>query len=222
MVKIPLLTIGIVCILIGAAASFASGFVLSQFDRPGLGLVGLGIFDILLFYSFTMIGLQVWGLGAISGRLQFVLALFSGITGVFGGLALVLAAIAALTIMVALLLAIPFGTLTYLALFGHFDTAAARIILSLLLTVKLGGLALIVLAAPGILKNTTLVLMSAVSVLFTFGLGFVHALVPNFLVSIADTICAIVFGIVAAIWMLLLVLSGLGSLIRVIRGIVPA
>jgi hypothetical protein len=225
LIKIPLLLLGIFCLLVGASVSGGTALALGvggSEDRPGLGLAALFFFDILVIYTFAMLAFQIVGLGAISGRVQFATALIVSILGLLGGIVLVTGAIAALTAMVALLLAVPFGTIVYMAIFGHFDTDASRAILSMVMLLKLVGLAMIAFATPGILNNRSVLVLSGVSVLFTFALGFLHAFPPNFLASIADAIGAIVFGIVGTIWMLLLLFSGLASLVRTIRGIVPA
>lgn len=225
MIKTPLLLLGIFCLIIGASVSGGSALALgiAQGDaRPGLGLAALCFFDILLIYSYVMLGLEVVGLGAISGRLQWLAALIVSILGILAGIALVTAAIALLNVMIALLLAVPFGTIVYMALYGFFDTDASRMILGMIMTIKIAGVVMIVLAAPTIFNNKGLVVLTATSVGFTFGLSFLHGFVPNPLVSIVDAIAAIVFGIVATIWMVLLLIGGVVSLLRFLRGLVPA
>jgi hypothetical protein len=56
------------------------------------------------------------------------------------------------------------------------------------------------------------------SVFCTMVVSFLHGLVPTLLVSILDAVAAIVVGIVAAIWALLLFLGSLPSIVRAIKG----
>ncbi|WP_051335653.1 hypothetical protein [Methylocapsa acidiphila] len=225
MIKTPLLLLGIFCLIIGASVSGGSALALgvAQGDaRPGLGLAALCFFDILVIYSYVMLGLEVVGLGAISGRLQWLAALITSLLGIVFGIALVTAAIALLNVMIALFLAVPFGTIVYMALYGIFDTDASRTILGMIMTIKIAGVVMIILAAPTIFSNKGLVVLTATSLAFTFGLSFLHGFVPNPLVSIVDAIAAIIFGIVATIWMVLLLIGGVFSLVRFLRGLVPA
>lgn len=225
MIKIPLLGFGIFLLVVGALVGAGTGLTFgvgANADRPGVGLMALCLFDVLVIYSYVSLALQVVGLGAISGRLQWIVALVTGILCFLAAVALVFSALALLNLMLVLLLSVPFGTAVYLAVFGSFATGAARAILAMIMILKLIGLGMIIFAAPGVLSNKRLMVLSAASLLFTFGLGCVFALVPGFLVSIVDAVAAIVVGGAAAIWFVLLVFSGIGSLARTIRGLVPA
>jgi hypothetical protein len=224
MIKTPLLVLGIFCICVGACLALGSGLTLGlggDEGRPGLGLAALFFFDVLVIFSFVTLALQVIGLGAFTGRVQFLTSLVVAIVFIFIGIGLVISAFTVLTVMLSLLLSVPFGTIVYFAVFGDFDTDRSRLILGLVMAFQIGGLIMVALAAPGILKNLQLMLLSGASVLFAFLLGFLHAFPPNFLVSIVDAIAAIVFGIVGTIWFLLLLFSGIASLLRTVRGAVP-
>jgi hypothetical protein len=224
MIKTPLLLLGIFCLIVGACVAGGTGLTLGlggDEGRPGLGLMALFFFDLLVIFSYVTLALQVIGVGAITGRVQFATSLVAAILGILFGIALIVGAFTLLTVMLSLLLSVPFGTIVYFAVFGDFDTDKSRVVLGLVMAFQIGGLIMVALAAPGILKNLQLMLLSGASVLFAFVLGFLHAFPPNFLVSIVDAIAAIVFGIVATIWFLLLLFSGLASLIRTIRGVVP-
>ena len=224
MIKIPLLLTGIACLVVGALLAGGTGVKLwlgSDEGVPGIGLMTLFFFNVLVIFSFATLALQVMGFGAFTGRVQFLTSLILAILCIFIGIGLIIGAFTLLSVMLALLLSVPFGTIVYMALFGLFDTETSRAIVGMVMLFQLVGLALVALAAPGILKNVRLMLLSIVSVLFAFGLGYVHAVLPNFLVSIGDTIAAIIFGIVGTLWFVLLLIDGIASLVRTVRGLVP-
>ncbi|MEI3853625.1 MULTISPECIES: hypothetical protein [unclassified Ensifer] len=224
MIKTPFLIFGVFLLVVGASVSGGTALsfgITADATRPGVGLMALSLFDLLIVYGYGSLALQAAGLGAAAGRLQWIVALVAGVFCIFVGIVLVIAALALLNMMLALFLALPFGTAVYLAVFGSFATGAVRAILAMVMTLKLAGLGMIVFAAPGVLRNTRQLVLTGVSLLFTFGLGYVYALVPVFLVSIVDAIAAIVFGVAAVIWFALLALSGVGSLVRTARGLAP-
>jgi hypothetical protein len=130
---------------------------------------------------------------------------------------LIIAAIAVLVLMVSLLVAAPFGTLTYLAIFGFFDRAGAGIALSVLMLLKLGFVVVLVLAQPRFLQNLGLVLLVLTSLLATVIVGFLHGIVPRFLVSITDAIAAIAVAVLAVIWAVVLLTGALPAIVRALR-----
>jgi hypothetical protein len=219
-IKMPFLLLGLFCLflslLIGAGSAGALSALVPQ-KSPGLGLAALSFFTTLLCYSYVILAFEAFHLGAISGRLQALTALVGSILGLLFGIYLIVKALSLLSIMLALFLAVPFGTAVYLATWGMFDTGASRTILSLFMMVQLIGVVFLVIAAPSILKNGKLVLLTAAALAFAFILGLLHGLVPNPFVSIVDTLAALIIGIVATIWMLPLLIGGIFSLARIIR-----
>ncbi|MFG2060845.1 hypothetical protein ACGFIK_05445 [Micromonospora sp. NPDC048871] len=153
----------------------------------------------------------------IQGRVQGIATLiFSIILIIVGFLALVLAFIE-LTIMVSLFLAPPFGTLAYLALWGFFPVGDAAVLLGLVLLLKLTWAGLLLLAQPKFLQNKGLVLLIGTSLLCPVVLEFLHRLVPVILVSILDSLGALVFAVIAIIWAVVLLIGAVPAIVKAIR-----
>jgi hypothetical protein len=120
-------------------------------------------------------------------------------------------------LMLSLLVAVPFGTIIYLAAWGHFARGAAASTLALVMILKIAFLILLVVAHQRFLQNKGLLVLVGVSLGLTWLIGFVHAFLPIILVSIGDQLMALVICIVAAIWLLLLLI---GALIATIKAII--
>ncbi|MEO8075538.1 MAG: hypothetical protein ABI818_04360 [Acidobacteriota bacterium] len=185
--------------------------------RPGLGIPAIGLLDILLFYTVLVMGMALLVPERIQGRIQGLATLIFSILLLLGDIALLFAAVASLILMVTLLLAAPFGTIVYLAVWGGFDTTAAKVVLGLTMTLKLTFAACLVLAHQRFLQNKGLVTLVVLSLVATFALGLLHGFVPGVLVSITDSIGAVVFGIVVAV---LAVMFLIGAIISVVKAIV--
>jgi hypothetical protein len=153
----------------------------------------------------------------IQGRVQGLVTLIFSILLLLGDIVLVVGAFTLLTLMVALFLAPPFGTIAYLAMWGDFDTGSAKAALALAMTLKLVFVGCLVAAHQRFLQNKGLVLVIVVSLAATFFLGVLHGAVPGFLVSVTDEIGAVVFGIVVAI---LAVFFLIGAVFSVVKAIV--
>lgn len=222
MIKTPFLLLGLFCLFLSLLVAGGSAGALGIFEAekgPGLGLAALCFFCVLPCYSYAILTCEVLQLGAVSGRLQTVVALVGSIVGLLFGLYFIVKAITLLSVMLALFLAVPFGTIAYMVIWGTFDTGTSRIVLSLFMTVQIIGAIFLVVAAPTIVKNGKLVALTAVTLAFAFILGLLHGLVPNPLVSIVDALAALVISIVATIWMLPLLIGGILSLVRVVRAV---
>ena len=122
-----------------------------------------------------------------------------------------------LVLMVSLLLATPFGTIAYLALFGFFPRGDAAILLSLLMFLKLVFAGALVLAHQRFLQNKGLVLLVLTSLVATMIVAFLHSVVPVILVSITDDIGAIVVAMIAIIWGVVLLIGSIPAVIKSIR-----
>ena len=126
-------------------------------------------------------------------HLAFKLALIGSITGIFLTFAL-------LILMIALFTAFPFGTIVYLIIFGFFDRTGANVTLSLLMMLKLGFAACLILAHQRFIQNKGLVLIVLTSLAANIIISFSHAIVPVPLVSITDGIAAIVVFVLVVLW----------------------
>lgn len=222
---------GVLAILIAAGAVLGSGVLGdtaselagSALSRPGIGIKGLSLLNLLLAYVLVLMlldQLPVWQKLApkVQGIVTFILTLL----GLIVSIVAVVAALQLLLLMVALLFAPPFGTIAYFALWGSFDTDASRTLLAFVMGLQIVGVIAILAVNPTLLKNIWLMLLIGSSLLMTFVLGILHAFPPSFLVSITDAIGAIVAGILSAIWMIIFLVGAVIAVIRAIRSLVPA
>lgn len=173
---------------------------------PGIAIGYLAIFDGLLLYNVFWMTLGHF-VPSVSGRAQGLVTLVLAILALLGVVVMAFAAFTLLMLMVALLLAVPFGTAAYLAEWGDFAVNAAAATLGMVMLLKLLFCLFLVLAQQRFLQFKGLVVLAAVSLGLTWVVGFVHAFLPGFLVSIGDAAAALVIAIVGAVWILLLVLG---------------
>lgn len=195
-----------------AAARFAE-----QSRPPGLAVPYLALFDSLLLLA---IALMVAGLlvpDRLLGRASGVVTLVVALLVLLGGVLLALLALFALTLMVSLLVAAPFGTAVYMAVYGSFARGAAAAVLGSLLALKVGALACLVLAQPRFLRSKGLLFLFAGSLGLTVVVAFLHGLVPRPLVSITDAIGGIVVAVVAVVWSLVVLVSSLFAVAKAVK-----
>jgi hypothetical protein len=132
---------------------------------------------------------------------------------------LIFVALAKLLLMVALFLAIPFGTIAYLIIWGDFPKGTAALILSLLMLFKIAASICLPIAHQRFLVAKGLILMILTSFLATIIVSFLHGIVPTVLVSITDALAAIIVGIIALIWAIIILV---GSIIATVQALTTA
>ncbi len=200
---------------LGPAASAASE--LQALQSPGLGISYLALVDGILLFS---IGLMALGLvipARIQGRLQGIVNFIFFLLLLLAAIGLVFLAILLLTMMITLLLAVPFGTIAYMAAFADFNVGAARATLGTIMTLKLAFAVCLVLSNPRFLEVKGLMLLVMLSLLANVIVSFLHGLGPTFVVSILDALAAIVVGIIGAIWALVSLIGSIPAIIKLIR-----
>src|SRR6266446_6096406 len=191
---------------------------LSQQDRPpGLGVPDLALLDSIVLFTVALMGVALLLPERLQGRVQGIATLIFSLLLIGIALVQILLALGTLILMISLLLAIPFGTIIYLIIYGSFNRAGADIALSLIMLLKLGFAVSLFLAQQRFLQSKGLVLLVLTSLLATVIVSFLLGIVPGFLVSIADAIAAIIVGIVAVIWGIILLVGSIVSIIKVIR-----
>jgi hypothetical protein len=186
-------------------------------DPPGAGIASLALLDGLLFFTVLMLGLSLLMPLRLYGRVQGIVTLIVTILWIVAGLILTLLALAKLMLMIGLFVAFPFGTAAYLAIWGGFPTGAAAAILATLLLLKIVFGVLLVIAQPRFLRVKGLVILVLLSVLLQLVLGFLHGLLPGPVVSIGDQFWAIVVGVVALIWALIMLIGSIPAIVNAIR-----
>jgi hypothetical protein len=189
---------------------------LQQRKPPGVGIPFLAFLDGLIVFSVGLMGAQFVLGERLQGRLQGILSLIVSILVLLAVITLIFLTLAKVLLMIGLFLSVPFGTLAYLAVWGFFNTGAAKAALGLLLALKLAFAVCLVLAHQRFLQNKGLVLILLTSLLANLIVSFLHALVPSILVSITDGIAGIIVLILAAIWAICLLVGAVISVIKAI------
>lgn len=183
--------------------------------RPGVGIFGTAMLDIMVMLTMVLMTLTAVGVPArITGLLQGVATVIVSFLTIIASFIMLLATIVLLLLMVGLLVAVPFGTIAYLAAWGHFNRGGAAATLGLIMVLKLVGVFCLVLYTFQVLKSKSLILLFACSILLTLVLSFLHGLVPIMLVSITDAIGAIVACVVAVLWGIYYLISGIISIVN--------
>lgn len=196
-----------------------SGAAARQYDvrTPGLGISYLAVLDGLLLFTIALIGAPLIIPDSLHGRIQGIITLGVSFFALIGSIVLLFSAIALLMLMVSLLLAIPFGTVVYMAKYAFFDKTAATATLSIIMSFKIGFAVFLVLAHQRFIENKGLVLIILTSFLATIILSFLHGLFPLPLVSLTDTVGAIIIAILSIVWALSYLVGSIPSIIKVLR-----
>jgi len=184
--------------------------------KIGMGIPYSPLLDGLLLFTVLLIAVGLLIPERFTGRIQGVATLVVSLIVAILSVILTLAAVAALIQMVTLLVAVPFGTIVYLILFGTFNRSGAAIALSLIMTLKLAFAAVLVLAHQRFLENKGLVLLILTSLAATVAISFLQGLVPGFLVSVTDAVAAIVVGVLALVWAVWFFLGSLPAIVKAV------
>jgi hypothetical protein len=192
------------------------GSLLARPKPPGMAVSYLALLDGILLFTVGLMGVGLIVRERLQGRIQGCATLIFSLLLLLGAIGLVIAAFLLVILMVSLLLAAPFGTLTYLAVYGFFNRSGASAALGLLMMLKLGFLGCLIAAQQRFLQNRGLMLMVLTSLLSNVIVAFLHGLVPGFLVSITDGIAAVVVAILAIIWAIVLLIGAIPAVIRAI------
>jgi hypothetical protein len=211
--------VALVIVLVDAGSATHIGVSGAEgFDgpKPGKGIPYLALIDGLIFYTTALLGTALIIPEAIQGRVQGVLSLIVGVVMLIVSFVLAIAALLLLLLMLMLLMAPPFGTIAYFALYSDFDTDTARIALGAIMTLKFIFVICLLFAHQRFLQNKGLVLIICCSLLANLIIGFLHGLVPGFLVSITDTLAAIIIAVIALIWAIFFIVGSIASIFRAI------
>jgi hypothetical protein len=184
---------------------------------PGLAIRYLALLDGLVLFTVALIGVALVLPAQVHGRLQGCATFIVTLVALLGGIVMIFVALGLVLAMVALLLSVPFGTIIYFAVYGFFNRTGAGIALGLLMLLKLGFGACLVLAHQRFLQNWGLVLIVLTSLLGNVIISLLHGFPPGFLVSITDGIAAIVVAILAVIWALVLLVGSLAAVVTALR-----
>lgn len=223
--RVPLFWLAGLCLLLAVLVECASVAVMGSAARnldvgtPGWAIRYLPVLDLLLLYVVALMGLGLLAPRAVVGRAQGVVTLVLAFFGLLAAIVMIFVALGMLILMVSLLLAVPFGTIAYMALWGTFPVGTAAATLSLIMVLKLAFCALLLAAHQRFLQNKGLIILTAVSLGATWALGFLQGFPPSPLAAIADVIGALVIAVVGAIWLLLLLIGSLLAILSALRSV---
>ena len=184
---------------------------------PGSGIAYLALLDGLLVFTLVLLGSSLVLSHRAYGRVQGVITLVVTFLWVLGGILLAILALVQLLLMIGLFVAVPFGTLAYLEIWGFFPVPEAALVLGLLLLLKLVMTALLVAAQPRFLRVKGLVALIAVSLLLQLVLGLIHGFLPRPVVAIGDQFWALVTAVVAIVWALVMLVVSIPAIVNAVR-----
>jgi hypothetical protein len=213
-----LLSLIVVLVELGSTAIVSRLIDVGDHELEGYGVPSLWLMDGAILYTMLLITVSRLVPDHIHARYQGLATLIFAIVIILAALPIIFEALAALILRVALLLAIPFGTLIYLVRWGDFPTGAMAATLSALMVLRTAFAVVLVVSNPRHLQNKGLVLLIASAFVATIVVAFIHGFVPGIVASIADCIAGIVVAIIAIIWMIILAIGGIISIVKAVTG----
>lgn len=199
----------------GLGARVPDGATVQQ--PVGFAVRYLALVDAILLFTVALMGAGMLLPERIVGRVQSIATLVGSIVLIIASIILAIVAIAALLLMVTLVLAVPFGTIAYLIIYGHFPRGQSAAVLSLVMFLKLVLAGTLVAAQPRFLQNKGLVALVLTSLVANLVVAFLHAVVPRVLVSILDAIGAIVVAVTAIVWGLVLLIGSIPAIVTAVK-----
>jgi hypothetical protein len=184
---------------------------------PGRAIAYLALVDGIALFTVALMGAGLLVPDRLHGRLQGIVTLVFAILLILGAIVLLVVAIGELLLMVTLLLAVPFGTIAYLILWGAFPRGQADVLLSLLMFLKLVFAGALLFAQQRFIQNKGLVALTLTSLLCNVIAAFLQGLVPLILVSILDDVAAIVFAIVGIVWAVVLLIGSIPAIVKAVK-----
>jgi hypothetical protein len=183
-------------------------------NPPGLGIPSLALVNGLLFIVIALTALPLIIGNRPTALVNGIVSVLGGLVAVLVGIMMAIVAFVALTLMITLFLATPFGTLAYLAVFGFFDVSTSSAVLGLVLLLQLVGVVFLVVAQQRFLASKRLMFFILIALLLTFLTTVLHSIVPIVLVSITDALAALISAVVGIVWGLAVLIGGLISLVK--------
>ena len=184
---------------------------------PGRGIQYLALIDVIALYTTGLFTISLIVPERVQGRAQGVATLIGSIILIIVSFVMLIIAFIELMLMISLFLAVPFGTIAYLIIWGFFPVGKASVIIGLLMFLKIAWAVLLVIAQPRFLQNKGLVLLIATSLVCTLCLEFLHGLMPVILVSILDDVGAIIFSVTGIVWGIVLLIGSIPAIVKAVR-----
>ena len=191
---------------------------LNRQDRPpGSGVPDLALLDSIVLFTLALMGVALLLPARLQGRIQGIATLIFSLFLIIFAFRQIFLALASLIFMVALFLSFPFGTIIYLIIYGSFNRSGADSVLSIIMLLKFGFTLSLLFAQQRFLEGKGLVLLILTSLLGSVIVSFLLGLVPGVLVSITDAIAALVVGIIAVVWGIILLIGSLIAIFKILR-----
>lgn len=193
------------------------------YESPGIGIATIALLDGFILYAWTIkmfspiltAGIQI----PVVKISDFIVALLLLITCVL----VIISAILFTTLLIALLLAFPFGTAAYMIEYAGFKTGTAQTTLAAIMSLKCLFAVSIVIAEKRLFQYyRSLILVILCSFLCNVVVSLLHTIVPGFLASITDAIAAIVVAIIALIWIFISFIPSLLGIVSLILDFIGA
>jgi hypothetical protein len=198
-----------------AAQLGTSSFDASNVTQPpGIGISYLALIDGLLLFVLAMEGLSLIVSQTTAARVQGIVTFIVSLIWIIVSVGLAFVALGLLLLMIGLLLAVPFGTLVYLAKWGFFPVGKSAAILSLILLLKLIWGGALVAANPRFLVVKSLVIWFLLSLVLQVVLSFLQGLLPGVIVSIGDALWALVIAVVAVVWAVITLIGAIPAVVK--------
>jgi hypothetical protein len=122
---------------------------------------------------------------------------------------LIVKAILKLIIMIGLLLALPFGPLIYLAVYGTFPKGLVLTMGGLGLLCKIVAAVLLWIGANQVIRVKSAALLLLTGFVTFFIIEFVLGFVPSPFASIADAIIGIIIAIIVILWSIFILIGSI-------------
>lgn len=203
-----------VALLLALLIELATGMI--NIKIPGLGIPSIALIDSLLVFVIGMMLLNILVSPALIGKISGISTLIFSLLILCASIMLLIYSFTELFAMLALLLAVPFGTAVYFSIYAPFARGEAAIILSLLILLKLVFSILLVMSNPRFVENKGLVLLIFTVLLVNILVSFLHGFPPGFLASITDALAAIIVALIGLIWSINLLIRSLPAILKII------
>lgn len=221
----PFFIASLVCMALVVLTELGSAFIITSgssatiqdLDIPGYGISFLALLDGLLLYSLFSMGAALVIPERYLSRIQGIVTLLLSLCILIAAIVAIFVALTLLILMVSLFLAVPFGTLIYIGVYGDFPKGSAAALLSAIMTFKIASAVLLVLAQQRFLQMKSLVLLILTSLLANIVVSFLHGFTITLLTSILDVIAAIIVAILAAIWAIVFLIGSIPAVVKALR-----
>ena len=223
--RAPFLILALILVGIALAIELGAAFIeafpaladlLGIEDPPGIAIGSMALVDVMLVFTLSLMTVSLVVPHAVVGRLQGCATVITSCLVLLGSCVAIFLALGLLLLMIGLIASF-FGIAIYLAVYADFPRGTAAAILSVLLALKIAAGICLPFAHQRFVQAMGLILLLLTSIVLNLVIAFLHDLVPILLVSILDALGAIVVGIVALIWAIVLLIGGVIGVLRIIQ-----